>query len=218
MTRCLCAISSKNPNTVLIATINNLKLFYPEFDIVVVDSNSSDFTYYSFLPKDVKVEYCKNKNWELGAFYYAFKKYNDYDIYMFIQDGLVPLCRIPGLDTDNYDNAAVYSFHYEALLWHGGYYDDLVHIYRNSSLHFISELGPNYPITGAAHSSFIATRDNADKMLKLEEPYIEKNVAKTKVHSWLAERTGGLIPERNNTKRIDITPYFQKYSLGRDYL
>jgi hypothetical protein len=55
-------------------------------------------------------------------------------------------------------------------------------------------------------------------MLKLEEPYIEKKVAKTKVHSWLVERTGGLIPEINNCKRIDITPYFQKYSLGRDYL
>jgi len=137
---------------------------------------------------------------------------------MFIQDALVPLRRIPGFDTDNFDKNLVYSFHYEALLWHGGYYEELVNIYRNSSLHFISELGPNYPILGAAHSSFITTKENADKMLKLEEPYIEKKVAKTKVHSWLAERTGGLIPMMNNLKRINVTPYFQKYSLGRDYL
>lgn len=218
MTKCLCAISSKNPTPVLIETVDNLKLFYPEFDIVVVDSDSSDFTNYSFLPKDVKVEYCKNKNWELGAFYYAFKKYSDYDIYMFIQEGLVPLRRIPGLDTDNYEKNVVYSFHYEALLWQGGYYDDLVNIYKNSSLHFISELGPNYPIIGAAHSSFLTTKENAYEMLKLEEPYMEKNIVKTKVHSWLAERTGGLIPEINKYKRIDITSHFHKYNLKRDYL
>jgi hypothetical protein len=218
MARCICVLSSKNPTHLLVEHITNIQLFYPEFDIVVVDSDSSDFTYYDLLPKHVKVDYCKNRNWELGAWYYAFKQYPDYDIYMFMQDSLIPLCRIPWLDTENFEKNTVYSFHYEAMLWHGGYYDDLVNIYRDSSLHFIAELDPNTLILGTAHSSFITDRDNAAKMLQLEEPYIEKNVQKTKVHSWLAERTGGLIPERNCNKRIDITPYFQKYSLGRDCL
>jgi len=217
MTRCLCVISSKNPTYVLIKTVNNIKLFYPEFDIVVVDSDSSDFTYYSILPKDVKVEYCKNKNWELGAWCYAFNKYTDYDIYMFIQDSLIPLCRIPGFDTEHYEKNTFYSLHYEALLWHGGYYDDLIDIYKNSSLHFISELGPNHPIVGTAHSSFITDRENAAKILKLEEPYIEKHIVKTKMHSCIVERTGGLIAEMNNNTRIDIMPYFEKCHLGRDY-
>jgi hypothetical protein len=216
MVRFLCTISSKNPSPILIETVKNIKLFYPEFDIVVVDSDSIDFTSYGLLPKDVKVEYCKNKNWELGAWYYAFKKYSDYDIYMFIQDGLVPLCRIPGLDTDNYEENTLYSFHYEALLWHGGYFEDLVNIYRDSSLHFISELDQNTPILGTAHSSFITDKENVYTILKLEEAYLSKNIEKTKIHSWLSERCGGLIADINKNKRIDITPYFQKYSLGRD--
>jgi hypothetical protein len=74
MPRCLCVISSKNPSHILLNNITNLKIFYPEFDIVVIDSDSSVLTHYDLLPPDVKVEYCKNKNWELGAWYYAFKK------------------------------------------------------------------------------------------------------------------------------------------------
>lgn len=215
MTRCLCAISSKNPTQILIDNITNLRIFYPEFDIVVVDSDSTDFTYYKLLPPDIKVEYCKNRNWELGAWYYAFKKYTDYDIYMFIQDGLIPICRIPDFTPDNYENGTLYSFHYDAQLWHGGHYDELVNVYRNSSLHFISELYPNTPILGTAHTSFITNKDNVYNILQLEEAYISKKIEKTKIHSWLSERCGGLIADRYNNLRIDIMPYFKKYSLGR---
>jgi hypothetical protein len=216
MTRCLCAISSKNPSHILLDNITNLKIFYPEFDIVVIDSDSSVLTHYDLLPPYVKVEYCKNKNWELGAWYYAFKKYTDYDIYMFIQDGLIPLCRIPDFSLDNYENGTLYSFHYDAMLWHGGYYDDLINIYRDSSLHFISELDPNTPIRGTAHTSFITNKDNVYNILQLEEAYISKKIEKTKIHSWLSERCGGLIADTYNNRRIDITPYFQKHSSGRN--
>ena len=218
MTRCLCVISSKNPTQILIDNITNLRIFYPEFDIVVIDSDSSNFTYYELLPSDIKVEYCKNKNWELGAWYYAFKKYTDYDIYMFIQDGLVPLFRIPAFDTDNYEKGTLYSFHYNALLWHGGYYNELITIYRDSSLHFISELDPRMPILGTAHTSFITNKENVYNILQLEEAYISKKIEKTKIHSCLSERCGGLIADIHKNKRIDITSYFHKYSLGRDYL
>ena len=216
MTRCLCVISSKNPTYILLENVKYVRIFYPEFDIIVIDSDSSDFTTYELLSTDIKVEYCKNKNWELGAWYYAFKKYADYDIYMFIQDGLLPLCRIPDFDSDNYVNGTLYSFHYEALLWQGGHYDELINIYRDSSLHFISELDPNTPILGTAHTSFITNKENVYSILQLEEAYLSKQIEKTKVHSWLSERCGGLIADTYKNKRIDITPYFQKYSLGRD--
>ncbi len=216
MTRCLCVIISKNPTQILLDNITNLRIFYPEFDIVVIDSDSSNFTYYELLPSDIKVEYCKNKNWELGAWYYAFKKYTDYDIYMFIQDGLVPLCRIPEFNPDNYEKGTLYSFQYNAMLWHGGYYDELVNVYKDSSLHFISELDPNTPIVGTAHTSFITNAENVYNILQLEEAYISKKIEKTKIHSWLSERCGGLIADIHKNKRIDITPFFQKYTLGRD--
>jgi hypothetical protein len=216
MVHCLCTISSKNPNPILIETVKNVKLFYPEFDIVVVDSDSSDFTQYSFLPNDVIVEYCKNKNWELGAWYYAFNKYNYYDIYMFIQDGLLPLSRIHGLDTDNYEKHTLYSFHFTEQLSAFGFYDDYVNIYKDSSIDFISEFHPDHRILGTAHSSFISDKDNVSKLLKLEEPYLEKNTVKTKLDSWLSERCIGIIADKHKNKRIDITQYFKKHNFNRD--
>jgi hypothetical protein len=193
-----------------------VKLFYPEFDIVVVDSDSSDFTQYSFLQNDVKVEYCKNKNWELGAWYYAFNKYNDYDIYMFIQDGLLPLSRIPGLDTDNYEKNTLYSFHFTEQLSSFGFYDDYVNIYKDSSVDFISELSPSHVITATAHSSFITDKENASKILKIEEPYLEKKIVKTRLHCWLSERCIAMIADKHKNKRIDINPYFKKHHFNRD--
>ena len=135
---------------------------------------------------------------------------------MFIQDGLVPLCRIPDFNPNNYEKSTLYSFHYDAQLWHGGHFEELVNIYRDSSLHFISELDPNMPILGTAHTSFITDRENVYNILQLEEAYIIKKIKKNKIHSWLSERCGGLIADIHKNKRIDITPYFQKYSLGRD--
>ena len=216
--KCLCTISSKNPNQLLINTIQNVQLFYHEFDIVVVDSDSTDFTYYEQVPNGVKVEYCKNKNWELGAFYYSYNKYPDYDIYMFIQDSLLPLQRIPGFDTENYDKETVYLFHYEAMLWQGGYYEELGNVYRDSIYHFIAELSPHHTFNGGAHSSFMASNDATRKILQLEIPYIVKQIIKTKMDSLLSERTVGLVIDYNGFKKIDINPYFRKHSLKRDYL
>jgi len=208
----ICIISTKNPNQVLINTIQNVKLYYPEFKIVVVDSDSTQFEYFKFVPDDVKIEYCKNKNWELGAWCYAFKKYNNYDVYMFIQDSLTPIKRIPHLNVKPND---LYSFHYKAKISDGGHFDVLKKIYKNTELSFISNLDPNTPIVGTAHTSFITNKDNVHTILQLENVYNEKKIKKTKVHSWLSERCGGLMAERNNNKRYDITPYFKKQSLNR---
>ena len=214
--KCLCTISSKNPTTLLLDTVNKVKLFYPEFDIVVIDSDSDDFTNYHLLSDDIKVEYCKNKNWELGAWYYSFNKYTNYDVYMFIQDGLTPTSRINDLDTETYKDNRVYSCHYDAMLWHGGYFEFLQHIYGDSCLHYIAEYGPNYEFIGTAHSSFIANKQNVSEILKAEEVFLEKKIVKTKTHSMLAERFLGLIMSKNEYERIDMSSYFHKTSINRD--
>jgi len=51
----------------------------------------------------------------------------------------------------------------------------------------------------------------------MEDAYITKNIKKTKVHSCLSERTGGILVELAGNKRIDVTPFFKKTSLYRDF-
>ena len=49
----VCIISTKNPNQNLINTINNVKLYYDEFDIIIVDSDSTNKHFFKFVPKIV---------------------------------------------------------------------------------------------------------------------------------------------------------------------
>ena len=82
---CLAVICAKNPTDILLTTINNVKTYYPEFDIVIIDSNSTDFTIYNDI-SDVQIYFIKNSNYEIGAWYYALKctEFNKYNIFMFI--------------------------------------------------------------------------------------------------------------------------------------
>ena len=211
----LCVISTKNPTQVLIDTITNVILFYPEFDILIVDSDSTQFDFFKLVQSNVMIEYCKNKNWELGAWYYAFHKYNDYKVYMFIQDSTQPTQRIDGLNIEEFTPGTLYSFHYNARICDGGHFEELIQIYKDTDLTFISELHPNTPIVGTAHTSFITNKENVNTILQLENVYREKNIQKTKIHSWLSERCGGIVAERNKNIRIDINSYFKKISLYR---
>ena len=210
----VCVISTKNPNHNLINTITNIKLYYDEFDIIIIDSDSTDKTFFKLVPKDCIIEYCQNKNWELGAWTYAFNKYNNYKIYMFIQDTLTPNCRIPGLDKIKYNNGTIYTFNYSAKLKDGGYFNNLQNIYRFTDLHFLSELSPELQITGAAHSSFILDNKHVYTILELENPYVTKNISKSKIDSWLSERTVGILADKLN--RINIWNYFTKIHGNRN--
>lgn len=213
----LAVISTKNPKKeVLIKTIFNIKNFYPEFDIVIIDSDSDDKATFLLAPDECMIEDCKNKNWELGAWYYAFNKYNKYKVYMFIQDSLIPNCRIPNLDTEVYENGTIYTCNYNALLMDGGYIDSLKNVYINTELDFISKLDPKIHITGGAHTFFITNHEEVSKILQLEHAYIEKKIVKTKIDCWLSERTLGIMADKC-IKRIDVSPFFSKINCRRDY-
>lgn len=215
----LAVISSKNPSkNALSKTIENIKFFYPEFDIVIIDSDSDDKTNYLQVPDDCIIEYCKNKNWELGAWYYAFNKYNNYKVYMFIQDSLIPNSRISTLDANVYDNGTIFTcnYNFNAFLAQGGYFENLQNVYRNTELDFISKLHPNTKITGAAHGFFITNNEEVSKILQLENTYIEKKLVKTKIDSWLFERTLGIIAD-TFIKRINVWSFFTKIHCNRDY-
>lgn len=211
----LAVICTRNPTEVLLKTIEGIKLFYSEFDIVIVDSDSTDTSMFSRVPADCIIEYVKNRGYELGAWTYAYNKYTNYSVYMFIQDALIPFTRIPNLSQQTFDNGTLYSFHYTARLSDGGHFDELQRVYRETDLHFISQLSPDRFIVGTAHASFITNRDSVPNILQLENAYKMKGIVKTKVHAWLSERTGGLLTDFIGNRRIDITPYFYKIHGGR---
>jgi hypothetical protein len=205
----LAVVSSFNPSTTLLSTVTKLQEYYSEFDIVIVDSDSEDFSVYGLLPPKCKVDYVKNKNYELGAWTYAFKTYPNYDVYMFIQDTLTPNCRIPHFDKNEYDNGTIYTFHFHQPLNAFGFFNESADVYRDSNLHFISKLDPSMPITGGAHTSFITNKEHVPTILQLEDAYIHKNVKKTKIDSLLSERTLGIMAD-TLPKRINIWDYFTK--------
>ena len=155
----------------------------------------------------------------MGAHRYAFDKYNTYKIYMFIQDTTIPTKRITDLDIllNNDTDNIIYTFEYDAYLGTGGYIENLRNIYRNSKLSFICNLDEHIKIKGAAHNSFIANRTISRKILELEDVYIDNNIIKTKIDSWLSERTIGIIADMIPCIRKDISSYFNKVCRKRDY-
>lgn len=207
----LSVIVAKNPTFILLITIEKLRLFYPDFDILIIDSDSSNKDIYSKIKQDnIMIMYTKNKNYELGALYKAFERFNNYKIYMFLQDTLIPKARIPKLDLNNFINGNFYSCEYQPKISDGGYLEELRHVYRNTELNFISEIPEDQIINGAAHCSFITDNENVKKILSLEKPYIDNKLNKTKIDSWLSERTIGIMADHLNLNRIDMYQYFEK--------
>ena len=214
----LCVISTKNPTDILLLTIEKVKLYYDDFDIVIVDSDSTDKKYFENIPEDCIVEFCKNKNWELGAWKYAFNKYNNYEVYMFLQDTLIPNSRISSLDKDYFENGCIYTCNYKARFGDGGHIDYLKNIYKDDpEIQFITEINEFDIITGAAHSFFITDNLHVNNILKLENIYEENKIVKTKIDSLLSERTCGILADRH-PKRIDVTSHFHKINCRRDYI
>jgi len=213
----LCVISTKNPTTVLLETISAVQKYYPEFDIVVVDSDSTQKEMFIHVPSDVIIEYAENKNWEFGAWKFAFQKYNHYKVYMFIQDSLTPISRISSLDRYYFPYGTFYSYHYNTTFQKGEQLDKIINIYEHTHLHFLSELDPSTPIIVMSHNSFITNHANVPNILQLDDPYLQKKIIKTKIHSMLNERIGGILANVYKNHIIDFSFHFKKINLHRDY-
>lgn len=92
----LIVISSKDPSTHLLTNLKNINEIQctdsNSYDILCVDSDSNDFRNYEkakvMFPK-VIFAFIKNKNYEYGAWKYAYETYPFYEIYYCIQDTLI---------------------------------------------------------------------------------------------------------------------------------
>jgi hypothetical protein len=88
----LIVICSRNPNNYLIENVTNLKKFYPDNKIIIIDSDSTDLTSYKIVKEkfnDIEIHYVKNKNYPYGAWKIAYNLYPNYETYMCIQDSLI---------------------------------------------------------------------------------------------------------------------------------
>ena len=82
-----CLYNNKFPY--IIDLVNNIREFHPTEKIVVVDSGSEDKSYFQILEdKNVIIEDINNKNWMIGAYWHAYKKFPDEDFYFFMHDSM----------------------------------------------------------------------------------------------------------------------------------
>ena len=223
--RGLAVISTRNPSQLLLENIKNLSKFYPDFDVVVVDSHSERtevFTAIQAKYSYVHVALANNTNWELGAWVYAMRHFNSYPVYMFIQDTLVPRTRVAAIDCclDRFLEGSTVSFRV-IMPWarsggKGGM-ERLSAVYLNTSLAFIANKNESDSIALAAHSSFVARKRTARHILRLEGPYVDKGLVKSKIDCWLSEATIGLMIEKHSVAPHPMNSAFNKYNGRRDY-
>jgi hypothetical protein len=186
MKKGLVTICTKDPTEILLENIESIKFFYPEFDILVVDSNSTKNLYiFEKLPKDI-IFMTGHENYELGAWTMALRNYGDnYKQYMFLQDVVIPISRIKGFDSNQQD--IFYSFHFRQKLndMGSGCFERLKNVYQETELHFMTEFNPDNDykeisdFVFSTHSCFISGRDISKKIVfSLEAPYENKGLKK----------------------------------------
>lgn len=157
---CIC---SKSPNPFLYDCIANLYKFNGA-DIVkgklcVVDSDSDNLTNYTKINNDfpdVEIFFIKNKNYEYGAWKYAYSMFPNYINYMCIQDTIITTNKV---DFSIINNNNAYMFFDTS-----GYYSDSLQC-KEFGITALKDSGLNY--TGiidthfnlAQHSCFIVTNE-----------------------------------------------------------
>jgi hypothetical protein len=213
-------ICTKNPSKLLLEVINRYQTFYKDFDIIIIDSNSDNTEIFNYIPDGVIIDYAKNNNYVLGAWKYAINKYN-YDLYLFVQDTLVPLKRIEGIDIIKDFSNIIYDIPYYSKIGYSNCNINLKDLerlratYRNTKFSFISNIPAETIIIGGAHTSFLTNKENSKKIIELEDVYEEKGIKKEKIDCNLSERTIGIIADHLKLNRLDMSEYFHKINGGR---
>jgi hypothetical protein len=80
-----CKFEKTNP--IIYQCVERIKKFHPNERILIVDSNSSDKSYYSI--SNVTIADISNENYGTNAFYYAFKNFPEEKFFYCIYDSLL---------------------------------------------------------------------------------------------------------------------------------
>lgn len=174
--------------------------------ICVIDSDSDDFTVYNIIKKYypfVEVHFTKNKNYEYGAYKYAYNKYPYFDIYVCIQDTFI-LEKDLNIDlvSDNqcYINyrSCIYKDWYENRMKKG-----IITLLNNCNLDYKDLIDTQYNL--ATHNSFIVNNFIMKNIFTNL-----KNAPVNKYQSICYERLFGLYFTIKKINTIDLRPYFIK--------
>jgi hypothetical protein len=205
----LIIISSKSPNRILYNNISSLRRFYKDEKIVVIDSNSSDYSEYERIKQDftnIDIHYIKNINYEYGAWKIGYDMYPNYDVYMCIQDSII-IKNYINLNTIT-DNDAFIFYNYSGFFAHMNIKPLAKTLLENSNLEYNDIIDKEFIL--ATHSSFIVTNNRIkDIFLTLKNPPTDKD------GSCSYERIFGLYFILKNINTTDINSYFDKIHGGR---
>lgn len=79
-----------NKCSFIIQLVDDIRRYHPTETIVVIDSDSENKSYFDKISRynNLIIEDIKNKNWAIGAFWYAYKKYRTESFYYFLHDSM----------------------------------------------------------------------------------------------------------------------------------
>jgi hypothetical protein len=145
------------------------------YKVVIVDSDSDDFTNYDRIKNDfpeVDIHLAKNKNYEYGAWKYAFSLYPNDDIYFCIQDTLIMQQK---LDLSVINNTNAYTYHIDR-----GFdielRDTCTELLADCELNWKPFIVVDRRFRLATHSSFIVTRHTMHDIFQtLTKPPVNKD-------------------------------------------
>jgi len=178
----------------IIQLVDDIRKYHKDEKIVVVDSSSDDKSYLKILKNkyDVIVEDITNKNWMIGAYWYAYKKYPDEEFYYFMHDSM----RVKdNLDYMKKDDLTILMYFDRR-----GNYDDWGEkIVKETKYEFY-----NYNGMGCYGPIFFCKNKVMKKMLDMKADII---LPKTKKETWYCERCYGFFLEEQGYDMVKCALY-----------
>ena len=225
--RGLAVIATINPSPVLLTTIGAVQWFYPDFDVLVVDNNSTHQHSLSLLKIAGRmVEVVRSTGqYELGAYSFALEHLgrlvNTYSALLFMQDTTVPCGRmVPGLCSMGLGDA--YALRCLRTTWGaGGQLDRMAHVYDRQDgfsgfpvlpMTSVGNRSAKSPLVDACHTVLLATTELAVNIVhSLQQPYDRPMpIPKIKADTWLSERTLAFMIDTFANRSFDMSSFFGK--------
>jgi hypothetical protein len=210
----LIIICSKSPNQFLYECVENLYKIQinnsdTNYKVCIVDSDSHDLTNYHRINEsfpNVEICYAKNRNYEYGAWKYAYSLYPNYTNYFCIQDSIIIKNQI---DLNVINNTNAYTFHNNTgYHWDPTIKDKGIDNLKTSGLNYSSIIHSHFTL--AQHSIFIVNNYVMNDIFQtLRIPPIDKD------GSCFYERNFGLYFILKNIKTFDLNDYMVKHSGNR---